>query len=80
MPVTIKFEVDTKNPLKSKTLERSRKMEDVDKVVLVAGKPFNEIFGESEIKKDKVIVDPIRKASGLKKLLESSVFRWRSIK
>ncbi|MBC2707596.1 MAG: hypothetical protein HF977_07730 [ANME-2 cluster archaeon] len=49
-----------------------RKMEDVDKVVLVAGKPFNEIFEESEIKKDKVIVDPIQKAFGLKKLLVSS--------
>ncbi|KAF5428124.1 putative transcriptional regulator [Candidatus Methanomarinus sp.] len=47
-----------------------RKMDDVDKVVLVAGKPFNEIFDESEIKKDKVIVDPILKAFGLKKLLE----------
>lgn len=47
-----------------------RKMEDVDKVVLVAGKPFNEIFEESEIKKDKLMVDPIWKAFGLKKLLE----------
>jgi len=47
-----------------------RLMENVDKVLLVAGKPLDELYPESEIKKGTEIVNPPEKASELKKLLE----------
>jgi CRISPR-associated protein Csa3 len=47
-----------------------RKMANVDKVVLIAGKPLNEVFEASEIKKDKLLVDPVKKSLELKNLLE----------
>lgn len=47
-----------------------RLMENVDKVLLVAGKPLNEIYPESEIKKGTEIVNPPEKASELENLLE----------
>ena len=47
-----------------------RKMEDVDKVVLIAGKPLSRIVDISEIKDDGIMVDPIKKATDLKRLLE----------
>lgn len=46
-----------------------RRMPNVDKVVLIAGKPLNEIFIESDIKKDRPLIDPVKKANELKKLL-----------
>lgn len=48
-----------------------RLMENVDKVLLVAGKPLNEIYPESEIKAGTEIVNPPEKALELEKLLES---------
>ncbi|MBU4221585.1 MAG: hypothetical protein KKA10_08190 [Euryarchaeota archaeon] len=47
-----------------------RKMENVDKVILIAGKPLNEIYKDSEIKKGTIIINPVQKAHELKKLLE----------
>jgi len=38
-----------------------RKMENVDKVILIAGKPLNEIYKESEIKQNKLIINRFRK-------------------
>lgn len=47
-----------------------RLMENVDKVLLVAGKPLNELYPESEIKEGTEIVNPPEKALELEKLLE----------
>jgi CRISPR-associated protein Csa3 len=63
------------NALRTKTSEDAiklgvRKMANLDRVVLIAGKPLIEVFEASEIKKDKLLVDPVKKALELKKLLE----------
>lgn len=47
-----------------------RLMENVDTVLIVAGKPLNEIYPESEIKKDTEIINPPEKAFELEKLLK----------
>ena len=47
-----------------------RLMENVDKVLIVAGKPLYELYPESEIKEGTEIVNPPEKASELAKLLE----------
>jgi len=47
-----------------------RLMENVNTVPIVAGKPLNEIYPESEIKKGTEIVNPLEKASELEKLLK----------
>jgi hypothetical protein len=47
-----------------------RLMENVDKVLIVAGKPLYELYPESEIKAGTEIVDPPEKAAELEKLLE----------
>lgn len=47
-----------------------RLMENVDKVLLVAGKPLNKLYPESEIKEGTEIVNPPEKALELEKLLE----------
>src|SRR5450756_960033 len=47
-----------------------RLMENVNTVLIVAGKPLNEIYPESEIKKGTEIVNPLEKASELEKLLK----------
>ncbi|MGB9928998.1 MAG: DUF6293 family protein [Methanosarcina sp.] len=47
-----------------------RLMENANKVLIVAGKPLNEIYPESEIKKGMEIINPVEKAVELKKLLE----------
>ncbi len=48
-----------------------RRMTNVDKVILIAGKPITEIFEPKEIKKDKPIINPLQKANELKKQLEN---------
>lgn len=47
-----------------------RLMENVDKVLIVAGKPLYELYPESEIKEGTEIVNPPEKASELTKLLD----------
>jgi len=47
-----------------------RRMPNVDKVLLIAGKPITEIFEAKEIKKDRVLINPVQKAIELKKQLE----------
>lgn len=48
-----------------------RRMPNVDKVLLIAGKPINEIFEEKEIKKERMLVNPVQKAIELKRQLEN---------
>src|SRR5659263_206032 len=47
-----------------------RMMENVEKVILVPGKPFEEVMEKSEIKQGKIRADPIQKAYELKKSIE----------
>ena len=47
-----------------------RLMENVNKVLIVAGKPLNKLYPESEIKEGSEIVNPPEKASELEKLLK----------
>lgn len=46
-----------------------RVMENVDMVQIVAGRPLTEILKEREIKSDKMLIDPVKKAYELKELL-----------
>jgi len=46
-----------------------RVMENVDKVHIVAGRPFKEILKDQDIKSDKMLIDPVSKAQELKELL-----------
>lgn len=48
-----------------------RMMENVEKVILVPGKPFEQVMEKSEIKSNKKIADPVKKAEELKELLKS---------
>ncbi|AKB32510.1 hypothetical protein MSSIH_1820 [Methanosarcina siciliae HI350] len=57
-----------------------RLMENVDKVLLVAGKPLSEIYPESEIKAGTEIVNPPEKASELESLLEGFGIRVKTFK
>jgi CRISPR-associated protein Csa3 len=47
-----------------------RMMENVEKVILIPGKPFEQVMEKSEIKREKVRADPVQKAYELKKSLE----------
>lgn len=47
-----------------------RLMENVNRVLIVAGKPLNELYPESEIKEGTEIINPPQKASELAKLLD----------
>ena len=47
-----------------------RMMENVEKVILVPGKPFEQVMEKSEIKQGKTRSDPVQKAQELKKILK----------
>lgn len=47
-----------------------RMMENVEKVILVPGKPFEQVMEKSEIKQGKIRSDPVQKAQELKKILK----------
>ncbi len=46
-----------------------RVMENLDTVLIVAGRPLTEILPERNIKSDKMLIDPVKKANELKDLL-----------
>lgn len=48
-----------------------RRVPNVDKVLLIAGKPIDKIFEAKEIKKDRLLINPVKKAIELKKQLEN---------
>jgi CRISPR-associated protein Csa3 len=55
-------------------------MENVNTVLIVAGKPLNEIYPESEIKKGTEIIKPLEIASELEKLLEGFGIKAKTYK